>query len=83
MGITFIGLLGYVGITFLVLGYFLLIVGQLKVIDMHYIMLNLFGSFLIMLSLFGGGSVPVLQTLVAWIFISLYGFFKHHITTTT
>lgn len=81
MGITFIGLLGYVGIIFLLLAYFMLVVGQLKVVDMHYIVLNLLGSFLVLLSIYSGGAVPVIQTLVAWAFISLYGFYKHHLTT--
>jgi hypothetical protein len=83
MSITFIGLLGYIGITLFLLAYFLLVVGQLKVIDMHYIMLNLIGTFLIVLSLYNGGAVPVFQALVAWILISLYSFYKHHLTTTT
>lgn len=83
MGVTLIGLLGYVGIIFLLLAYFMLIVGQLKVIDMHYIMLNLVGAFFVLLSIYSGGVVPVFQTLVAWMFISFYGFYKHHITTTS
>ena len=80
---TFIGLLGYFGILLLLLAYFLLIIGQLKVIDMHYIMLNLIGAFLVVFSIFLGGTVPIFQTLVAWLFISVYGFYKHHVATTT
>lgn len=83
MGLTFIGLLGLVGIVFMLLAYFLLIVGQLKVVDMHYIMLNLIGAFMVLFALFSGATIPVFQTLVGWMFISVYGFYKHHITTTT
>lgn len=83
MSMTFIGLLGYIGLAFLVLAYFLLLVGQLKVIDMHYIMLNLIGAFMIVISLLGGGTLPLTQLIMMWFFISLYGFYKHHVTTTT
>jgi hypothetical protein len=80
---TFIGLLGYLGILFLLLAYFLLLIGQLKVVDMHYIMFNMVGAFFVVLALYSGSSIPVFQTLVAWLFISVYGFYKHHVTTTT
>lgn len=80
---SFFGLLGYVGIILLLLAYFLLVIGQLKVIDVHYIMLNLIGAFLLALVLFSGGSIPVFQTVVVWMFISLYGFYKHHVATTS
>ena len=83
MSITFIGLLGLVGISFLLLSYFLLIVGQLKVIDVHYITLNMVGAFLIVFSLLGGGTIPLLHVLMIWLFISVYGFYKHQISTTT
>ncbi len=83
MDITMIGLLGYTGIAFVLLAYFLLVVGQLKSIDMHYVMLNLIGALLIVFSLYSGGTVPVVQTLIGWLFISFYSFYKHHVTTTT
>lgn len=80
---TFIGILGYFGILLLLLAFFLLVIGQLKVIDLHYMMLNLLGAFLVLLHLYSGGTVPVFQTIVAWLFISVYGFYKHHVATTT
>lgn len=75
------GLMGYVGIIFLLLGYFLLVVGQLKVTDTHYIMLNLLGALFVVITLYSGGVLPIFYTVVGWLFISLFGFYKHHMTT--
>ena len=79
---SIIGLLGYVGIALLLLSYFLLIVGHVKVTDTHYIALNIIGALLIVLALSSGGVVPLFHTVVVWLLISLFGFYKHHIATT-
>jgi len=76
------GLIGYVGIAFLLLGYFLLVVGHMKVSDTHYIVLNILGSVFVVMTLFTGGTLPILHTVVVWLVISLYGFYKHLISAT-
>jgi len=82
MAITFVSFIGYVGILCLLLGYFLLVIGQVKVIDTHYIVLNTVGALFMVFSLDSGITLPLFQTLMVWLFISLYGFYKHHINTT-
>ncbi len=79
---SFVGIIGYVGIVFLLLGYFLLIVGQLKVTDTHYIVLNVLGALFVVITLHTGGTLPIFHTIVVWLLISLFGFYKHHMTTT-
>jgi len=76
------GLIGYVGIVFLLLSYFLLVVGHMKVTDTHYIMLNLLGALFVVITLYTGGSLPILHTVGMWLLISLFGFYKHHIAVT-
>lgn len=74
---SLIGLMGYVGIVFLLLGYFMLIIGQMKVTDTHHIMLNVFGALFIIITLHSGGTLPIFHTLILWLLISLFGFYKH------
>jgi hypothetical protein len=77
------GLLGYVGVGLLLLSYFLLVVGQMKVTDTHYIFMNVIGALLVVITLHTGGAVPIFYTIVGWLLISLFGFYKHHMATTT
>lgn len=79
---TLVGLMGYIGVAFLLLAYFMLVVGQLKVTDTHHIMLNVLGALMVVITLHTGGAVPVFATLVLWLLISLYGLYKHHVVTT-
>jgi hypothetical protein len=79
---TLFGLLGYAGIVFLVLSYFMLVIGQMKVTDAHYIMLNVLGALFVGITLHTGGTLPIFHTIVVWLLISLFGFYKHHIATT-
>jgi hypothetical protein len=74
-----VGLLGYVGIVFLLLGYFMLVVGQLKVTDTHYIMLNVLGALFMVVTMHMGGTLPLFHTVVVWLLISVFGFFKHRV----
>ncbi len=76
---SFIALMGYVGIVFLLISYFMLMVGQLKVTDTHYIVMNGLGAFFIGITLHNGTELPVFYTVIAWMVISVYGFYKHHI----
>lgn len=80
---TLFGLLGYVGVSFLLLAYFMLVIGQMKVTDTPHIMLNTLGALFIVITLHTGGAVPMFPTLVLWFFISIFGLYKHHIATTT
>jgi|GEM_PF-1002135 len=78
---SLLGLLGYVGVIFLLIGYFMLVIGNLKVTDTHYIVLNILGSVFIVVTLNTGGVLPIFHTIVVWLMISLFGFYKHKITT--
>jgi glycopeptide antibiotics resistance protein len=51
---TLIGLLGTVGVVLLLLGYFLLVIGHLKVNDTHHIMLNVIGALLVVIAMHMG-----------------------------
>ena len=75
------GFLGYIGIIFMLLGYFMLVIGQLKATDTHYIMLNVLGALFVVITLHAGGTLPIFYTVVAWLFISVFGFYKHHIAS--
>jgi hypothetical protein len=79
---SLLGLMGYVGIVFLLLGYFLLVIGQLKVTDTHYIMLNMLGALMVVVTLYTGGTLPLFYTLLTWLFISFYGWYRMHLATT-
>lgn len=76
---SILGLIGYVGIIFLLMSYFMLVIGQLKVTDTHYIVLNIIGALFIIFTLHSGGTLPIFYTIVAWLLISIFGFYKHHI----
>jgi len=77
-----VGLIGPVGLVFIVLGYFMLVVGHMKVTDTHYIVLNVLGALFAAITLHTGGTLPIFYTIVAWLVISLFGFYKHHIAVT-
>ncbi len=74
-----IGLMGYIGIAFLLLSYFLLIIGNMKVTDTQYIMLNVLGALFVVLALHNGVVLPIFHTIIMWLVISLFGFYKHHV----
>lgn len=78
---SIVGIIGYVGIVFMLLGYFMLIVGQMKVTDTNYIMLNVMGALFILITMHSGGALPMFYTIVTWLLISLFGFYKHRILT--
>lgn len=78
---TLLGLLGYIGVICMLLAYFLLVIGQLRVTDTHHIMLNAMGALFSVIALQTGNAVPTLLILVMWLFISLYSLYKHHIAS--
>jgi hypothetical protein len=79
---TLLGLTGYVGVAFLLLAYFLLTIGQMKATDTHHIALNALGALFVVIAMRTGSPAPLFITLVLWLCISLFGFYKRHITTT-
>lgn len=79
---SLIGLAGYVGLVFILLAYFLLVIGHMKVTDTPYIVMNVLGALCVVITMHNGGTVPVFQALVVWLLISLFGFYKHHIAVT-
>ena len=79
---TIFGFLGYAGLILLLVSYYMLIIGHMKVVDTSYIMLNVVGALFIVLTLYLGGSVPVNYLLVVWLLLSLFGYYKHHIAVT-
>lgn len=78
---SFFGLIGYIGILLLLMSYFLLIIGHFKVTDTHYVVMNIVGALFIIITLHSGGTLPLFYTIVAWLFISVFGFYKHHIVS--
>ena len=74
-------LLGYVGILFLVGGYFMLLSGHMKVTDTNFMMLNILGSLFVVLALYTGITLPLMYVLGVWLLISVFGWFKHSTTT--
>ena len=79
---TFLVLLGYIGVGFLLIGYFLLVMGHLKVTDTPHVMLNVLGSLLVVIAIYSGIVLPIMYVIGIWLLISLVGLFKHHTTTT-
>ena len=75
-------LLGYVGILFMLIGYFTIVMGHMKVTDNSFIMLNVIGSLLLVIALYSGVVLPILYVVGVWLLISLFGLVKHHTTTT-
>ncbi len=75
------GMIGYVGLVFLLVSYLMLVIGQFKVTDTHYIVLNVLGALFVVITLYTGGTLPILGTIIAWLVISLFGFYKHHLVT--
>src|SRR5689334_20617634 len=78
---TLFALMGYIGLVLMLLAYFLLVIGQLLVTDGHHILMNLIGALFVMISIHTDNEVPVFAALLLWLFISLYGFYKHHLAS--
>lgn len=66
--------LGYVGVALVLLAFLLLQARKLNGNGLIYQLLNMFGSFGVLLSLtFGNRNVPALLLEIAWVLISVYG----------
>ena len=69
---------GFTGDFFILLAYYLLQAGKIKADQFSYLMYNFLGAILIMSSLYYRPNAPVLMIEIAWISISLYGFFVYY-----
>jgi len=69
-------IIGLIGVTVLLVAYYLLQTNMLKSEQMSYSVLNLIGSSMILFSLFYHWNLPGVVIEVAWIIISLIGVVK-------
>ncbi len=69
-------IIGLIGVSMILITYYLLQSGRLKSISFSYSILNLIGSILILYSLFFDWNLPAAVVEIAWIAISIYGIFK-------
>ncbi len=76
MIVTPYDLLGIAGVSIILITYFLLQIGKIKLEQVLYSFLNLIGSLLIFISLLFSWNLASFIIEVAWIFISLYGIIK-------
>lgn len=68
--------LGHLGVICFLAAYFLLQKGTLKSGDYPYLLLNLAGAALLMISLLHDWNLPAFLLEAAWFLISLYGIYK-------
>lgn len=76
---SLVSVLGYIGIIFMLLSYFMLVLGHMKVTDTHYILLNVVGTLFMVIAMHSGVALPLFYTIIAWMLISMFGFYKHRI----
>ncbi len=76
-----LGFTGTLGVILLLMAYYLLVIGQLRVTDTHHTVLNALGALLIVIAMHAGQSVPFFLTIIGWLLISLYGHYRNHIAT--
>jgi|NOAtaT_7_FD_contig_21_2558382_length_607_multi_44_in_0_out_0_2 hypothetical protein len=74
-------ILGYVGILLLLGGYFMLLMGHVKVTDTKHVMMNILGSLLIVIALMSNVVLPLTYVVMVWLLISVLGWVKHSTTT--
>ncbi len=68
--------IGNIGVFLIILAYFLLQAEKVKADSISYLLLNLFGSAGILVSLYKEWNFSAFLIEVFWIIISLYGIFK-------
>lgn len=68
--------IGLVGVAIILTCYFLLNAGTLKSDSITYLLTNILGASLVLVSLIRAWNLPSFIIEVAWILISLYGLFK-------
>ena len=67
---------GIIGVTLIVIAYFLLQINKLSSQSLMFSILNFFGSFLILISLFDEWNLPSFIIEIFWMLISLIGIIK-------
>ena len=77
MEITFSDVVGTIGVSIIVVAYFLLQVEKIDPQSLIYSLINASGSMLILYSLFENWNLASVVIEVFWIAISLYGVFKY------
>ena len=73
---TIYDLVGLVGVVMILLAYFLLQVGKLKLENISYSLLNFLGSVFIFVSLLFDWNLSAFFIEISWILISVYGIVK-------
>jgi len=68
--------LGIVGVSLIVIAYFLLQINKLSSQSLMFSLLNFIGSFLILISLFDEWNLPSFIIEIFWMLISLIGIIK-------
>ena len=71
-----IDIIGIIGVSMVLVAYFLLNTHKLKVFDLRYQLLNFIGSWMILLSLFYSWNLASVVIEIAWIMISVIGISK-------
>jgi len=74
--ITIHDLIGILGVVLLLLAYLLLQINKLKSEQIAFPLLNLFGSLMILLSLFYDWNLSAVIIEISWALISIYGIIK-------
>jgi len=69
-------LAGIIGVSLIVIAYFLLQINKLSSNNLMFSLLNFFGSFLILISLFDEWNLPSFIIEIFWMLISLIGIIK-------
>jgi len=67
---------GIIGVSLIVIAYFLLQINKLSSNSLIFSLLNFFGSFLILISLFDEWNLPSFIIEIFWMLISLIGIIK-------
>lgn len=72
----FSDIIGLIGVSLILIAYFLLERASLRPHQLSYLFLNLFGAILVIISLFYTWNLPAFVIEAAWAAISIYGIFK-------
>ena len=67
--------IGLIGVTLILIGYFLIQTNKITSMDILYPLLNLMGATLLLISLFHNWNTPSVIIELFWIAISLYGIY--------
>jgi len=68
--------LGIIGVSLIIIAYFLLQINKLSSNSLIFSLLNFFGSFLILISLFDEWNLPSFIIEIFWMLISLIGIIR-------